>query len=85
MRAPGETLLNYKDTNMHRLQTHHLEQLMGEKLPQQPEGNQWRLRSGAPIGQRQPAASAYAATQHMITPNTAGFLQHGGGTGKASG
>lgn len=49
---------------------------MGEKLPQQSEGNRRRLRSGAPTGRRQPAASAYTATQHMITANTAGLQNH---------
>lgn len=56
----------------------------GRKLLQQPEGNPWRLRSGAPIGQRQPAASAYTATQHMITANTAGLQNHFGSRGEGA-
>lgn len=95
MRAPGETVLNYKETNMHRLQTHHLDSSRllnrtadgGRKLPWQPEGNQWRLRSGAPIGQRQPAASAYNSyTTHDYSKHgrvAKPFSQHRGGTGEA--
>lgn len=91
MRAPGETLLNYKETNMHRPQTHHLDSagLLNRTVQTAPTAR--RKPVATPLrSPHRPAPTCSLCLHSYMTHDytkhgrvAKPFSQHRGGTGEA--